>query len=45
MIHLGPLGLDELGRDNDGEVVSQPSKEDDQMDMVNPIHNGPSPAR
>lgn len=45
MMCSGPLGLDELGNDSDGEVASQPLEEDDQMDTDNPIHDGPPPTR
>lgn len=40
-IHPGPLGLDESDSDDGGKVASQPSEEDDQMDVDNPIHNRP----
>lgn len=29
VMQLGPLGLDELGNENDGEMASQSSKEDE----------------
>jgi len=38
IMHLGPLGLDELEGNDDGES-SKPSKEENQMDFDNPIHD------
>lgn len=42
-ICLSPLGMDESDNDDGGELSSQPSKEDDHMDVHNPIHDVPSP--
>lgn len=39
-MYPGPLVLDE-SNDSDGEV-SQPSEDDDPMQVDNPIHDGPS---
>lgn len=41
MMHLGPLGLYDSDSDGDSQVASQPSKQDDQMDIYNAIHDGP----
>lgn len=42
-MHPGPLGLDELGSDNDGEVSIKSLKEDDQINVDNPNHDEPPP--
>jgi len=40
-MHSGPLRLDESSTNSDDEVDSQPSDEDDQMNVDNPIHDRP----
>lgn len=42
-LHLDPLHIDRLDNDGDGdrEVVIQPSKVEDQMNVDNPIYDGP----
>jgi len=45
MMCPSPLQLDNLDSDNDGLEATQPSEEDDQMDMENSIHDGPPLAR
>lgn len=43
-VHLSLLDIDESDSYGDDEA-SQPSKDDDQMDVDNSIHDGPPPAR